>query len=100
MRRRCLGMRNWKRPGAVVRVEGRIQAYSMGMWLNRSVFCVLLEVADRDMVGAGPFIFRGFYHRQTIDKGHGGSIPWMIPVSESGSPPPLVSSCGLLPNYL
>jgi hypothetical protein len=46
-------MMNLGLTGAVVRVQGRIRAYTMGVWLNQSVFCVLLEVADRDMVGAG-----------------------------------------------
>lgn len=46
--------------GAVVRVGGRIRAYTMGLWLNRSVFCVLLETADRTIAGLAPFVFREF----------------------------------------
>mgnify|MGYP002413663059 FL=1 len=85
--------------GAVVRVEGRIRAYSMGMWLNESVFCVLLEVADRDMVGAGPFIFREFC-RQARDKG-----AWWINTMDDSGLPSLARAkhwyrpARLLPNY-
>ncbi|MDR4472382.1 MAG: phosphatidylglycerol lysyltransferase domain-containing protein [Nitrospira sp.] len=67
--------------GAVVRVQGRIRAYTMGVWLNQSVFCVLLEVADRDMVGAGAFIFREFC-RQARDKG----ACWINTMDDSGLP--------------
>ncbi|MBS0170809.1 MAG: DUF2156 domain-containing protein [Nitrospira sp.] len=67
--------------GAVVRVKGRIRAYTLGMWLNPSVFCVLMEVADRDMVGAGPFIFREFC-RQARDKG----ACWINTMDDSGLP--------------
>ena len=68
----------------------------MGMWLNESVFCVLLEVADRDMVGAGPFIFREFC-RQARDKG----AWWINTMDDSGLPrsgsrQTLVSSCAIV----
>lgn len=46
--------------GAVVRVGGRIRAYTFGLWLSPAVFCVLLEVADRRIAGLAPFIFREF----------------------------------------
>ncbi len=85
--------------GAVVRVEGRIRAYTMGLWLNQSVFCVLLEVADRDMVGAGPFIFREFC-RQARDKG----ACWINTMDDSGLPSLARAKhwyrpARLLPNY-
>ena len=67
--------------GAVVRVGGRIRAYTLGLWLNQSVFCILLEVADRDMVGAGPFIFREFC-RQARNKG----AWWINTMDDSGLP--------------
>ena len=35
--------------GAVVRVGGRIRAYTMGLWLSPVVFCVLLEVAAEEL---------------------------------------------------
>lgn len=67
--------------GAVVRVAGRIRAYTMGLWLNQSVFCVLLEVADRDIAGLAPFIFREFC-RQAHAKG----ACWINTMDDSGLP--------------
>ena len=67
--------------GAVVRVAGRIRAYTMGLWLNPSVFCVLLEVADRDMVGAGPFVFREFCRHA-----HAKQACWINTMDDSGLP--------------
>lgn len=67
--------------GGVVRVAGRIRAYTLGLWLNQSVFCVLLEVADRDIVGAGAFAFREFC-RQALAKG----ACWINTMDDSGLP--------------
>jgi hypothetical protein len=44
--------------GSVVRVEGRIRAYTFGYARSPSVWCVLLEVADRTVPGLAAFIFR------------------------------------------
>ena len=44
--------------GYVVRVDGRIRAYTFGYERSPSVFCVLLEVADRAVPGLAAFIFR------------------------------------------
>ena len=46
--------------GAVVRMNGVIRAYTFGYWLTPSVFCVLLEVADRTIPGLAQFLFREF----------------------------------------
>ena len=86
--------------GAVVRVGGRIRAYTMGLWLNQSVFCVLLEVADRDMVGAGAFVFREFC-RQALAKG----ACWINTMDDSGLPSLAKAKqwyhpARLLPNYV
>ncbi|MGB4995400.1 MAG: phosphatidylglycerol lysyltransferase domain-containing protein, partial [Nitrospira sp.] len=86
--------------GAVVRVGGRIRAYTMGLWLNPSVFCVLLEVADRDIVGLGPFVFREFC-RQARAKG----ACWINTMDDSGLPSLARSKqwyhpARLLPNYI
>ncbi len=86
--------------GAVVRVAGRIRAYTMGLWLNPSVFCVLLEVADRDIVGLGPFVFREFC-RQARAKG----ACWINAMDDSGLPSLARSKqwyhpARLLPNYV
>ena len=67
--------------GAVVRVAGRIRAYTMGVKLNRSVFSILLEIADRDIVGLGPFIFREFC-RQARAK----EACWVNTMDDSGLP--------------
>lgn len=86
--------------GAVVRVDGRIRAYTMGMWLNPVVFCVLLEVADRNISGLAPFIFREFC-RQARANG----ACWINTMDDSGLPGLARSKhwyhpARLLPNYI
>lgn len=86
--------------GAVVRVGGRIRAYTMGLWLSPVVFCVLLEVADRNIVGLAPFIFREFC-RQARANG----ACWINTMDDSGLPGLARSKQGyrpvrLLPNYI
>jgi uncharacterized protein len=44
--------------GMVVKVHGRLCAYSFGYWLTRMTFCVLLEVADRSLPGLAQYLFR------------------------------------------
>lgn len=44
--------------GAVVTIEGVVRAYTFGMWLTPTVFCVAIEVADRSIPGLAQFIFR------------------------------------------
>ncbi len=44
--------------GHVVRADGRIRAYTFGYERTPSVFCVLLEVADRSIPGLAAWIFR------------------------------------------
>jgi hypothetical protein len=46
--------------GRVVEVEGRVAAYTFGYPLNAQTFCVLFEIADRDLKGLGAYIFREF----------------------------------------
>ncbi|HZC67426.1 MAG TPA: phosphatidylglycerol lysyltransferase domain-containing protein, partial [Nitrospirales bacterium] len=46
--------------GRVVEVEGQVAAYTFGYPLNISTFCVLFEIADRDVKGLGAYIFREF----------------------------------------
>ena len=86
--------------GAVVRVDGRIRAYSMGQWLNPVVFCVLLEVADRNIGGLAPFIFREFC-RQARANG----ACWINTMDDSDLPDLARSKhwyhpARLLPNYI
>ncbi len=86
--------------GAVVRVGGRIRAYTMGLWLNPIVFCVLLEVADRTVAGLAPFIFREFC-RQARANG-----AWWINTMDDSGLPSLARSkqwyhpAQLLPSYI
>lgn len=44
--------------GTVVRMHGRICAYTFGYWLTNATFCVLLEVADRTIPGLAQSLFR------------------------------------------
>ena len=46
--------------GGVVEVEGRVAAYTFGYPLNAQTFCVLFEIADRQVKGLGAYIFREF----------------------------------------
>jgi hypothetical protein len=46
--------------GRVVEVEGRIAAYTFGYPLNATTFCILFEIADRNVKGLGAYIFREF----------------------------------------
>jgi uncharacterized protein len=49
--------------GSVLRVEGRIRAYTFGYWLDKNTWCVLLEVADRTIPGLAQYLFRGTCRR-------------------------------------
>jgi Fe-S-cluster containining protein len=44
--------------GHVVRIGGRIRAYTFGYWLDKVTFCVLVEVADRTIPGLAQYLFR------------------------------------------
>jgi len=44
--------------GKVVRIHGRICAYTFGYWLTSGTFCVLLEVTDRTLPGLAQYLFR------------------------------------------
>jgi len=46
--------------GRVVRLNGRIVGYTFGFALRPDIFCVLLEVADREITGLSAFLFREF----------------------------------------
>jgi len=46
--------------GRVVEVEGRIAAYTFGYPFNATTFCILFEIADRNVKGLGAYIFREF----------------------------------------
>jgi hypothetical protein len=44
--------------GKVVKVHGRLCAYTFGYWLTSTTFCVLLEVTDRTLSGLAQYLFR------------------------------------------
>ncbi len=44
--------------GTVARVDGTVAAYTFGYWLTPQTYCVLLEVADRDIPGLAQRLFR------------------------------------------
>jgi uncharacterized protein len=44
--------------GRVVRIQGRLCAYTFGYWLTSATFCVLLEVTDRALPGLAQYLFR------------------------------------------
>jgi len=44
--------------GRVVRIHGRLCAYTFGCWLTSATFCVLLEVTDRTLPGLAQYLFR------------------------------------------
>jgi hypothetical protein len=81
--------------GAVVRVDGRIRAYTFGTWLTPTVFCVLLEVADRTIPGLAPFIFREFCRQAESD----GAL-WINTMDDSGLPSLAKSKRLYHPTYL
>jgi uncharacterized protein len=44
--------------GKIVRIHGRLCAYTFGYWLTSTTFCVLLEVADRTLPGMAQYLYR------------------------------------------
>jgi uncharacterized protein len=44
--------------GRVIRIRGRLCAYTFGYWLTSATFCVLLEITDRTVPGLAPYLFR------------------------------------------
>lgn len=46
--------------GRVVKIEGKIKAFTFGFKLNTQIFCVLYEITDLAFKGLAQFIFRRF----------------------------------------
>jgi hypothetical protein len=42
----------------VIRKNGRLCGYTFGYWLDKTTWCVLLEVADRTVPGLAQYLFR------------------------------------------
>lgn len=52
--------------GRIVKVAGKIRAYSFGFALKDDVFCVLFEIADLEVKGLPVFIFSEFCRDQEL----------------------------------
>ncbi len=50
-----LGLRGW-----IVKVDGRIKGYSVGLALDESTFYIMFETADLNIKGISAFLFRNF----------------------------------------
>ncbi len=46
--------------GRIIRIKGRLKAYTFGFRLNEDIFCILFETADLSIKGVSQFIFREF----------------------------------------
>jgi Fe-S-cluster containining protein len=46
--------------GRVIKIKGKIRAYTFGFKLTKDMFCILLEVCDLKFKGISEFIFREF----------------------------------------
>ncbi len=44
--------------GTVLRIGGRLRAYTFGYWLTDHTWCVLVEIADRSVSGLAQYLFR------------------------------------------
>lgn len=67
--------------GRVLRVDGEVLAYTFGYERSPSVFCVLLEVADRSLPGLAAVIFREFCC-EAASRGY----PFVNTMDDSGLP--------------
>ncbi|MFH2144526.1 MAG: phosphatidylglycerol lysyltransferase domain-containing protein [Candidatus Omnitrophota bacterium] len=54
--------------GRVIKVDGKICAYTFGYELNKNTFCILFEVSDLNYKGISAFIFRKFCEELTVYK--------------------------------
>jgi hypothetical protein len=86
--------------GHVVRVDGTIRAYTLGYARSSSVWCVLLEVADRSVHGLAEWIFRG-HCREAAARG----FEFVNTMDDSGLPGLAQSKRAyhpirLVPNYI
>lgn len=53
--------------GTVVRIHGRICAYTFGYWLTNKTFCVLVEITDRGFPGLAQYLFREICRTATAE---------------------------------
>ena len=64
--------------GRVIRINGRLCAYTFGYQLNSEMFCILFEIADLNIRGLAQFIFREFCKELTQ------SYNWINTMDDSG----------------
>lgn len=81
--------------GRVVRVDGTVCAYTFGYPRPPSVFCVLVEVADRGIPGLAQFLFREFC-REAAAAGY----EWINTMDDAGLPGLARSKMGYRPAQL
>lgn len=86
--------------GRVVRIDGEIRAYTFGFERSPSVFCILLEVADRGIQGLAQYLFREFC-REAVGRGY----EFINTMDDSGLPSLARSKNAyhpfrLVPNYI
>ena len=46
--------------GRVVRIDGMVCAYAFGFALTSEVYCILVEVTDRTIIGSSEYVFREY----------------------------------------
>ena len=66
-----LAMENFKElglTGRVIKIKGKIAAYTFGFEITKDMFCVLLEVCDLKFKGIAEFIFREFAKEMILYK--------------------------------
>ncbi len=51
--------------GSVIKIKGKISAYTFGFEITKDMFCVLLEICDLKFKGISEFIFREFSKEMT-----------------------------------
>ncbi len=86
--------------GHVVLADDSIRAYTFGFERTASVWCVLLEVADRSLPGLAQFLFRECC-REAVGRGYA----FINTMDDSGLPSLARSKqayrpCRLVPNYI
>lgn len=78
--------------GMVLRIAGKVGAYTFGYPRSADVFCVLLEVADREKPGLAQFLFR-----ELCRKAAQGGATFINTMDDSGLPSLLRSKRGYRP---
>lgn len=65
--------------GRVVRVDGRLRAYTFGARIGSNVWCVVAEVADRSIAGLSNWTFR-----ETVRRAAEAGCRWANSMDSSG----------------